>query len=298
MLRGAHEPALKLLAAELVRRVVRTLTPLAIPVMPLKGVLWQATLYGPHESRPLADVDLLVPAEAFDAAAAALLAAGFVYPPGSADSHEDFASWEGALPLPELWRQLVTGYTRERELSSAELPLLVDLHRSVFARGRYSLSTRALFERAHHDTALFGVPVWVPHPLDQLAHLLGHLATDHRPGNAMYRADFERLLTHERLLPLAAAEHLERHGLARAARFALRELDSPNTQGWVEACVREMRPDRLGDLLAESARTLVNRVGRFSPWSALVGHGLNSDPRQIAKALSWAAIARLRARLL
>jgi|GEM_PF-2366112 len=299
MLRGgALESALKLLATGVVRRVANTLTPLAIPVMPLKGALWQATLYEAHEERSLADVDVVVPSNQFELAEAALLRSGFAYTAEPATHREDFASSDEPLSLRDWGRQLVAGYPRERELRAPELPLYLDLHRSLFARGRYALTTRGLFARARRDQALFGAPVWVPHPLDQLAHLLGHLATDHRPGEAMYRSDLERLVVRERIAPEAAAKHLERHGLARAARFALLELGTPAIQAWVAHCVTSMQPDPLGDALVVAARDIVHRTGRFSSWSALMGHALNTDPRQIVAALSWAAVSRVRARSL
>ena len=266
----AQQSALKLLSAEVVRSVVRTLAPHGIGVMPLKGVLWQATLYASGESRPVSDVDLIVSPGNFARARHALVAAGFVAQPNPQGPHE-------------------------QELLVPGLPLSVDLHETLFARGRYRLTTAALFSRADADSRLFGEPVLLPHPLDQLAHLLGHLATDHRPGDDMYRGDLVRLIRRERLAPVQAGQHLRSHGLGRAARFALAELATQESQHWVDACLAALGKDPLGDLLAQGARAVVARRGRFSPWSAVAGHALNSDPAQIASALGWATLARLRA---
>jgi hypothetical protein len=136
----------------------------------------------------------------------------------------------------------------------------------------------------------------LPHPLDQLAHLLGHLATDHRLGDEMYRGDFSRLVARHAISPRQAGAHLREHGLGRASRFALAELSGDETASWTAECLRAMGSDPLGDLLARSARAVVNRAGRFSFWSAIAGHALNTGPGQIASALAWAAQTRVRSR--
>ncbi len=269
---AAHESALKLLSAELVRRLSHLLVPHGIAVMPLKGALWQATLYESAEARAISDVDVIVPPGMFGRARAILIDQGFVPFPNPQGPHEQ------ALRPPGL-------------------PLNVDLHASLFARGRYRLSGHGLFARGSPDRTLFGAEVWLPHPLDQLAHLLGHLATDHRPGDPMYRSDFARLLARHELAPQAVAAHLHAHGLGRASRFALRELSTPPTWEWTEECLRAMKPDPLGEMLARVTREVVRRRGRFSTMSALAGHALNTGPREIAEALAWAAWTRVRQRI-
>jgi hypothetical protein len=263
--------ALMVMAEEVVRRAVYALRPHDIPLVLLKGALWQRTLYSGNEARPIVDVDGIVPEQSFSRARDALMKAGFIPRPNPQGPHE-------------------------QEFYAPDLPLPLDLHRSLFARGRYALDSAGLFTRALKNGEIFGVPVWIPDPRDQLAHLLGHLATDHRPGSDMYRSDLARLIARTGISPEAAGEHLVRHGLARAARFALDELSSDETADWSARCRAALGPDPLGDALARLARVVVAKQGRFSMWSALCGHALNADLRHAAESALWALRTRAKRR--
>jgi hypothetical protein len=265
-----REAALRLITAETVRRTARILGRAGIEIMPLKGALWQVTLYSDGAPRPLADVDVLVPERDFGRARALLTGAGF-------------------RPKPNLRAPY------EEDFSAPELLLPVDLHRSLFAPGRFRMDTAGLFARARRDRDLFGASVLVADPRDQLAHLLGHLAKDHRPGEALYQSDLERLITRERLEPGVCAGHLDRLGLGRAARFALRELASPASAAWIDRCLAALAPDPLGEHLARLAARVIARRGRHSRWSSLAGLALDADLPRAAAAALRAAAARARA---
>ena len=99
---------------DLVRRVVLKevlgcLAGAGIPVMPLKGALLAYWVYDDPSERRVSDVDLLVPEKSFEAAIAKLAGQGYHAEPAI--------------------------QTHERTLRSRDVPMTVDLHRSLFPRG-------------------------------------------------------------------------------------------------------------------------------------------------------------------
>jgi Uncharacterised nucleotidyltransferase len=251
-------------AREVLRDAVMILGERGIPVMPLKGVLFQQILYTDPADRGLCDVDVLVPERRFAEAIGLLLDRGFR--PWSAGP-----SWiEAAL------------------LSPRGLPL--DLHRRIFCAWRYRISTDDLFRRASLDTELIGAPLWIMHPEDTLAHLIGKFVSDHVHAEAAPRLhEIARVAAHYALEPASVARHLTSCGLARAARHVLahgvRELGEP----FFEATLRQLPKDRRGELVVQVAERLARRLDRtaLAPLSA---HLLNTTLPRGAASLGMAAL--------
>lgn len=248
----AADVVFSMLADELVARVVDVLSPNGIDVMVLKGALWQHTLYDRPGERTFADVDLLVAPGKFEAALKALVQAGFCPKDNPQGDHE-------------------------RELSFPGMRLNVDLHRSMFAHGRFRMGTRGLFERSSTNSQLFKRAVRVPAPLDQLAHLIGHHASEHVRAIEQRGQDLVRLITRERLDPAAAAAHLERHGLRRAAFFTLPELTTPVSQPFVGRCLGALARDPLGRACAALVRRVVNEGDPYGPVAIACAQSLNAS---------------------
>lgn len=239
------------IARETLKEVATLLGERGIPVMPLKGVLFQLLLYSDPTERLLCDVDVLVPEARFAEAIAILVEHG--YRPGNAGP-----SWiEAVLESPR--------------------GLPVDLHRRIFCAWRYRMPTHEQFARATLDRDRLGAPIHLQHPLDSLAHLVGKFVSDHVHAEAAGRfAELEKLADAHALAPLAVAAHLERCGLARAARHvfsrAAREREHP-----FHGAVLQALPDGvLTASLVALAGTLARRFER-GPFAALSAHLLNAS---------------------
>ena len=247
---------------------VRLLDAADIPVIPLKGVLFQQLLYEDPAQRPLMDVDVLVPEAAFERAIAVLLQAGFA--PLSAGR----SLIECALTAPR-------GMT-------------VDLHRRLFSRGRYKLATVDVFRRSRRDAALLGVPLYIAHPHDTAAHLIGKLVSDHEAYDARARlAELARWVEHCAIDPGRLVRHLRACGMSRAARYAFRRgaelLDEP----FFPAALAALPSDRLGSAYVSAARVTFPVLGS-SGWAALPAHLLNASLVRGGASFALSAAARLR----
>jgi hypothetical protein len=261
---GVRTFAASVIARETLREVARALHRARIPVMPLKGVLFQLVLYEDPAVRALCDVVVLVPPRRYSEAIDILVQHG--YRPVSAGP-----SWiEAAFASPH------------------GLPL--DLHRRIFCARRYRLSPRDLFFRATVDDQLLGVPIWIQHPLDTLAHLVGKLVSDHAySATAPRLAELEKWVDRRHLGADLAARHLQRCGLGRAARrvcaLGVREREHP----FYAEVLRALPPDPMGDALVTLAGRLAeNRETRaFGPLSA---HLLNASLWRGTTSLALAAV--------
>ncbi|MBX3272842.1 MAG: nucleotidyltransferase family protein [Sandaracinaceae bacterium] len=261
------------LAAALVARrdlsaTVRLLNAEGILPMPLKGVLLQHVVYQDPADRMLSDADLLVPPGQFARALAALRRAGHrVAPEGRAG-----ASTKGP-----------------------DAQLEVDLHRRPFAPGLFALGGEALFARGRIDEALFDAVVVLPDPRDLYAHLVGNFAKGrHVAQDTAQLRDFSAVASRFGLAPTALARHLEAHGLARAARYALAHAA---TDAFAARVLDALAPDPVGDTAAALARRLTARFGSSAPVCAVAPHLVNrSLPRGVLSAGAHAALG-LRTRL-
>lgn len=260
------------LAAALVARhdlaaAVRLLNGVGIVPMPLKGVLLQHLVYQDPADRVLSDADLLVPPGRYDEAIAALRRAGHrIDPEGRAGSA---TKGPGAR-------------------------LEVDLHRRPFSPGLYALDAAGMFARGRIEEALFDAVVVVPDPRDLYAHLVGNFAKGRHGREALAQLrDFSAVASRFALVPDAVARHLERHGLARAARYALAHADD----SFSKQVLASLRRDPLGAASAALARGITARFGGDATVSAIAPHLVNrSLPRGALSAGAHAALG-LRARL-
>lgn len=251
-------------AREVLRDAALALGKREIPVMPLKGVLFQRVLYADPAERDLRDVDVLVPEERFWEAVDVLIEHGF-------EPRNAGRSW------------IEVGLTSPRGL-----PL--DLHRRLFCAFRYRMPTGEVFRRASVDSRWLGAPVWIPHPEDAFAHLVGKFVSDHVHADARPRlVELAKLARHYGLEPRSVALHLARCGLARAARHVLgrgaREVHEP----FFDATLHELPADPLGRWVVEAAALLARRfeTSRLAPLSA---HLLNSSVPRGATSLGMAAL--------
>ncbi|MCA9606006.1 MAG: nucleotidyltransferase family protein [Myxococcales bacterium] len=259
--------AAALVARHEVAEAMRVLNGAGILPMPLKGVLLQQIVYQDPADRILADADLLVPPGRFAEAVAALRRAGHAIDP------------EG------------------RAASTTRAPgaqLRVDLHRRPFAPGLYGLDGQSMFARGRIDETLFDAVVVVPDPVDLFAHLVGNFAKGrHAAESVAQLRDFSAVASRFALGPLPVARHLEAHGLARAARYALAHAPDSFT-GQVLAA---LRPDAVGEASAALARRITARFGGGATISAIAPHLVNRTlPRGVLSAGAHAAIG-LRHRL-
>lgn len=257
------------LAAALVARhdfaaAVRLLNAAGIIPMPLKGVLLQHVVYSDPSDRVLSDADLLVPPGCFHEALSVLRAAGHrIDPEGRA----------GACTKGPTAR------------------LTVDVHRRPFSPGLFALSAEALFARGTLDERLFGCAVVLPHPLDLYAHLVGNFAKGRHGDEAREQLrDFSAVASRFALAPDAVAEHLERHGLGRAARYALAHA-AEASDPFAPRVLARLRNDLVGSLSSAAARGLTDRFGAGAHVSLLAPHLVNQSlPRGALSVVAHVAL--------
>lgn len=263
------------LAAALIARhdfaaAVRVLNGAGIIPMPLKGVLLQHVVYQDPAERVLSDADVLIPPGRWRDAIATLRAAGHrVDPEGRAG-----ASTKGPRARLE-----------------------VDVHRRLFSPGLYRLHAGQLFARGTLEPKLFDAVVVLPAPLDLYAHLVGNFAKGrHGAEDEAQLRDFSAVASRFSLAPDAVARHLERHGLGRAARYAL-TFAAESGDSFAAKVLARLRFDPLGASTAAAARALTNRVGGSAKASLIAPHMVNTTlPRGAASAFVHVAIG-LRTRL-
>lgn len=261
------------IARETLRDVATLFAARGIPVMPLKGALFQLQLYADPAERRLCDVDVLVPEARFAEAIDILLGHG--YRPASAGP-----SWiEAALESPR--------------------GLPVDLHRSVFCAQRYRMPTHEQFARATLDETLLGVAIYLQHPLDSLAHLVGKFVSDHVGAEASARfSEIEKLVDHHALEPSAAASHLDRCGLARAARHVFGWASREREHAFHAALLAVLPGGARSAVVVAIAGALARRFhqGPLAPLSShLLNTSLGRGAGSLLLALGYAAEhARLR----
>jgi hypothetical protein len=260
--------AIAIMAREILRDAAHALTSHGIPVMPLKGVLFQQVLYADPAERLVSDVDVLVPEREFWRAVSVLLRAGF---------------------RPEkAGRSLVEVSLR------SDKGLSIDLHRRLFSPGRYALSTASVFRRAHVDAQLCGVPLHIAHPHDTAAHLVGKVVSDHVTRELDARlGELLRWCEHCAIEPVRWARHLSKAGLARAARYTL-ELGLEHTQAhFFRATLDALPNDGIGRLCARAARDLIPRLSATS-FAAVPAHMLNASLLRGGASAAASALNRLR----
>ncbi|HKO91726.1 MAG TPA: nucleotidyltransferase family protein [Polyangiaceae bacterium] len=259
--------ATAVMAREVLRDVARVLELRGIRVMPLKGVLLQHLLYADPAERALTDVDVLVPEQDFEHAILALIEAGFQ--PLSVGK----SLVECALRAPR-------GFT-------------VDLHRQLFGRGRYRLSTDALFRRASRDESLLGVPLYIPDPYDTAAHLIGKFVTDQERFDPLPRLEeLAAWAAHCSLDPVQLGCHLCGCGMQRAGHYVLSRGAEMDSDAFFSAALAAFPVGARGKMYTRVARALIPRL-QGTKLASLPAHLLNTSLARGAVSLSWVVAGRV-----
>jgi hypothetical protein len=126
-------------------------------VVPLKGPVLGARLYGEYSWRPTSDVDVLIDIDHCDRAIAAMEAAGATLDPTYRDHHHRYHRRYG-YHIGMIYRGV-----------------LVELHFRATSRFGADLPSRAMIERSR-PTPLFDMSVRVLDPADELVYLATHAA--------------------------------------------------------------------------------------------------------------------------
>jgi hypothetical protein len=261
--RALRDFAASVIARETLREVAGLLSARGIPVMPLKGVLFQLVLYADPAQRHLTDVDVLVPEQHFAEAIHTLVQHG--YRPASAGPSWIEAAFESPRGLP------------------------LDLHRRIFCPLRYRMPTAELFARARRDEALLGVPLWLQHPLDSLAHLVGKFVSDHVHSAAEARLlELELWVDRHAIQPLSAARHLVRCGLARAARHVFTRGARERAHPFHSAMLATLPGGAISKAIVGVAGQL-SATFEHGPLSPLSAHLLNTSLLRGMSSLALAA---------
>lgn len=262
--------AAALVARHELTRAIEILNGIGVLPMPLKGVLLQHTVYRDPADRLISDADLLVPYRRGEDALAALRDAGY------------------------------DQYVRGRAGVMTHSPgakLALDLHPRLFPVGLYNLRGADLFARGRIDESMFGGVVVLPDPLDVYAHLVGNFAKGRLTARheAQVR-DFSAVASRYGLAATSVARHLERHGLSRAARYALAYPVDAGDE-FAGRVLKRLRVDPVGRASARVARVLSDRYGTEAPASALSPHLVNRTLARGAVSVTAHVALGLRARL-
>ncbi len=244
---------------ELLRRAASVLGDARIPVLPLKGIWLQAFAYAAHEPRTITDVDVLVPEDAFDSAIRALERAGF---------------------------RRRSSNVSETSLSHPEFGLPLDLHRRLFTRGAFRMSTADVMARSTRDGAVFGVELNLPDPRDVFAHLIGHFVKSRtRLDDHERTRDFVAMADRCALDPEACARHLHAVGLARAARYVLHDVHAHARHPFFRTLLLTLPSDPLGERIARFARVIGRAEVARPALMTLAGFALDASLAAGARAL-------------
>jgi hypothetical protein len=223
-----------------------------VPVMPLKGMWLQQVVYASAYERGMSDLDLLVPEDRYHEAGEILRAAG--------------------------WR-CSTWNTWEATFRSPRYALPIDLHCALFPSGAFHMPTAELFRRGRCDRETFGVELVLPDPRDVFAHLVGHFVKSQIPHalEPKLGPELVQLSRVCRLEPDVLAAHLERCGMARAARYALtlaaRGDSTQHCQRVLDSLEADPASDRLVSMLIATRGVLT----RYWLLSTLRGFALESS---------------------
>ena len=152
----------------------------------------------------------------------------------------------------------------------------IDLQSRLFPRSLFRLPTAEVFSRARPNSETYNHRVWIADPLDTYAHLVGHFVKSRLDSRDMkYFRDLSKLSDREQLDPYSCAHHLQRCGLARAARYVLPLSVSVEADGFADRVLQALECDRVGDALVEVANFAIPRVPKNWFVGAIPVHLLN-----------------------
>lgn len=255
-------------AEQTVRFVHRALHPLAIDMVPLKGVILQRTVYEDVADRDLTDVDILVPHRRFPSARNALLRAG--------------ARSVQRRSLAEIL-QIPGGLT-------------LDLHHDFFRHFEYRFHQGEVLERATANTSVFGFVVRILEPHDHYAYLLGKFVSDHGDVTMAHRwRDLTRLQRHHQLCPVRVAQVLHDHRMRRAARYATQLAAHHFSDPFAARIHDHLHTRPLDAPLFTATRALRNTQALPRPLSALATYALQNNLARTAALAAESLIRQLRA---
>jgi hypothetical protein len=227
--------ARNMLLAGVAQECVRALAAASVPVILLKGLAYEQTIYSAAGSRPTSDVDILVPGEARRPAFLALNRLGFeprAAAPGFDDSDYHEVAWTRR------------GVEVDLHLALAPLARCRIDYADVWARagrpGGSPQSEALVLESAH--AAVF--------------HAL-HMAIDHFDVPALYLIDFARLLPEEG--DVARAEGVARAWRCHRSFETTRALVGEFLPGW-----RAKQSPRATPWFSERVVERYGAVGRLS----------------------------------
>ena len=212
--------------AEMARR---TLAPLNVPVVLLKGTAFVAAGLDAGRGRAIGDLDILVPRRALPDVERALIAAGWEWVKDDAYDDDYYRRWMHELP-PLIHRE------RDR---------MIDVHHTILPpTARPTPDAVALIA----DATPLGNGLLVLSPADMIVHAAAHLFADgDLAGGLRNLWDIDRLLREfedadfwARLAARAARHHLS-SAVRRAVRLASHLYATPVPRGWGGS--------RLGDAL-------------------------------------------------
>ncbi len=229
--------------------------------MPLKGVLLQATTYERPWDREISDIDILVSEEQFGHALDCLVEAGctFEYDP-----------------------------TGAAKVQWPDVRMTIDLHSRLFPPGLFHLPTSEVFARARANSDICGHRIWIADPLDTYAHLIGHFVKSRLDSrDTKYFRDLRELVDREGLDPYSCAGHLQKCGLARAARYVLPLAVSVADDAFSDRVLQSLERDRVGDALVKVAEFAIPRIPKWWFVGAIPVHLLNDSLAAGLKSLSY-----------
>lgn len=266
--------------AEMARR---TLAPLGVPVLLLKGTAFHAAGLSAARGRWVGDLDLLVAHDALPAVEAALLADGWEW--AKPDAYDDgyYRRWMHELP----------------PLMHPRRDRLIDVHHTILPpTARIAPDAGAILAAA----VPLGNGLAVPCPADMVVHAAIHLLADgDLAGGLRNLWDIDRLLREFAeadadfwlRLHARAAEHGASRVVALAARLTHALFATPIPDGWQRA--------RQGDALFRRRLLARDGWGRQTHGGTRLAfyvrsHWLRMPPLLLARHLSIKAWKRVRAR--
>jgi hypothetical protein len=246
------EAAGRILAGrDLLSRAAELLSPRGITVCALKGVLISALAEARGEApRPMLDVDVLIPEARRAEAERVLTRVGM----------RTMARSATATTL----RDPVTGMD-------------LDLHVRLVEPGLFALEERGFLSRSVPSAPWLDGPMRMPAPSDLYAHLIAHFVRNRSNAHDLRRLhDLVVVAETFDLEPRALASHLERLGLARAARYTLGLAARAGDEraGQVRGALSH---DALGDVCAGAIEAWLKHRDGPSFWAVPAPYVLDSS---------------------
>jgi hypothetical protein len=218
---------------------VAALTAAGVPVMLLKGAGVGSTAYRSIAERQMGDLDLLVPADAAEAARAAALGCDWL-----PTDHEDRkAFYAGHYHLPPL---------RDRKAPD----LWLELHTGLLPAGNpFALDADAIWSAAR---PVAGSAAVVPSPVHQVLHLCTHFGWSHAMSQGAWQAfrDLRQLVAQEAFVWAEVVAEARRANAASVCYWTFALARAAGGVAVPPEVLAELRPRRSDAVLAALGRHL------------------------------------------